>query len=191
MERIRLVPHDVMYAEKISSLISSELVKNALGMDDCQTSVNGVLNFIRGMQLAERENQQLSRVIIKDTSEIVGVTTLKDIEHEKKLCHIGTWIADPFWGLGYNEQAKEQILFIAFNQFNLEYVFAGARVENIRSQKAQAKLPYMTLSVEEEFPEELIKMERQEKTPCVLNVIKRDDFLAWYQKCYYGKVINN
>jgi len=191
MDKIKLVPHDVRYADKISSLISSELVKNALGMDECQTSVNGVLNFIRGMQLAERENQQLSRVIINSAFEIIGVTTLKEIDHEKKLCHIGTWIADPFWGLGYNEQAKEKILLIAFNQFDLDYVFAGARVENIRSQKAQAKLPYMSLSVEEEFPEELIKMERQEKTPCVLNVIKRDDFLKWYQKDYYGKVANS
>ncbi|MGE7624552.1 GNAT family N-acetyltransferase [Viridibacillus sp. NPDC096237] len=191
MDKIRLIPHDVMYAEKISPLISSKLVKSALGMNDYQTSVSGVLNFIRGMQLAERENQQLSRVIINSAFEIVGVTTLKEIDHEKKLCHIGTWIAEPFWGLGYNEQAKEQILLLAFNRFNLDYVFAGARVENIRSQKAQAKLPYMTLSVEEDFPEELKKIERQEKTLCVLNVIKRDDFQAWYHFQYLGKVANS
>ncbi|MBK3494979.1 GNAT family N-acetyltransferase [Viridibacillus sp. YIM B01967] len=191
MDNIKLVPHDVMYADKISSLISSKGVKDALGMDDYQTSINGVLDFIRGTQLAEREGQQYSRVIINSVLEIVGVTTLKEIDHDSKICHIGTWIAEPYWGVGYNEKAKEMILYKAFEYLKLDYVFAGARVENIRSQKAQAKLPYITLSVEEQFPEEHKKIERQEKTPCVLNVIKRADFLAWYHLQHSESSVNN
>ncbi|MGG0658567.1 GNAT family N-acetyltransferase [Rummeliibacillus pycnus] len=180
MVRIHLVPHDVKYAEEMSILTSVPEVRTALGMTDEQCSVAGTRNFIRLMQLEERLGQQLSRMIFDEKNQLIGVISLKGIDEEQKLCHIGTWLARPYWGKGYNQMAKMEMFKIAFERLHLNYVFAGARLENIRSQKAQAKLPYMTLHVERQFYSEWKKLEQQERTPCVLNVVRKVDFLNWY-----------
>ena len=107
--------------------------------------------------------------------------TLKDIDRIHNRCHIGTWIGYPYWGKGYNAMAKTEILHIAFSKFRLKNVFAGAKRENIRSQKAQEKLTYIRIGVEKEFPEEHRKLEAQAEAPCILNVIERQRFMAWYR----------
>lgn len=180
MVSITLVPHDISFAEEMSKMTSTPEVRSALGMTDYQCSVEGTRDFIRLMQLEEKLGQQLSRIIFNENDQLIGVITLKGIEEDQKLCHIGTWLGRPYWGKGYNEIAKMNMLRIAFEKLQLNYVFAGARLENIRSQKAQAKLPYMTLHVEHEFYGEWKKLEQQERTPCTLNVIRKEDFLNWY-----------
>ncbi len=180
MVSIQLVPHDVSYAEEMSRLTSNPEVRNALGFTDQQCSVDGTRDFIRLMQLEEKLGQQFSRMIFNEENHLIGVISLKNIDEKEKLCHIGTWIGRPYWGKGYNQLAKIEMLKIAFEYFQFNYVFAGARLENTRSQKAQAKLPYMTLHVEHQFYHEWKKLEQQERTPCILNVVKKEDFLNWY-----------
>ena len=76
--------------------------------------------------------------------------------------------------------AKEKMLYKAFTELDLEYVFAGAKISNIRSQKAQERIPYITIDVKREFPEEQRKLESQVQEACVLNVIEKNIFLDWY-----------
>ncbi|MEK5393437.1 GNAT family N-acetyltransferase [Margalitia sp. FSL K6-0131] len=114
----------------------------------------------------------------------MGVITLKELDSEKKTSHIGTWIGSPYWGQGYNQLVKAEMLYIAFHHLGLEYVFAEARKVNIRSQKAQIKLPYMSIGVEKEFPKEHRKLENQEGVPCVLNVVRKNHFIDWYENYY-------
>lgn len=177
---IRLVPHDVSYAEEMSKLTSVPDVRNALGMTDVQCSVPGTRDFIRLMQLEEKLGQHFSRVILDESNELIGVISLKNIDEKQKICHIGTWLGRQYWGKGYNEIAKTEILKVAFEGFQLNYVFAGARLENTRSQKAQAKLPYITLNVEQQFQYEWKKLEWLEQAPCLLNMVRKEDFLNWY-----------
>ena len=177
---IHLVPHDIKFAEEMSKMTSIPDVRNALGMTDIQCSVTGTRDFIRLMQLEERLGQQFSRMIFNEKNQLIGVISLKGIDEEQKLCHIGTWIGLPYWGKGYNQLAKMEMLKFAFEKLQLNFVFAGARIENIRSQRAQAKLPYMTLHVEHQFFSEWKKLEQQERTPCMLNVVRKEDFLDWY-----------
>ncbi|MBS4175556.1 GNAT family N-acetyltransferase [Bacillus sp. FJAT-49736] len=180
MKKIVLVPHLEEYAKKMSSLSSMPEVKDALGLSDEQTSVAGTIDFIRYIQEEERLGKQYSRVIMNEEEKLVGVITLKELDFDNKTCHIGTWIGYPYWGKGYNQLAKAEMLNIAFRDLNLDYVFAGARKINLRSQQAQIKLPYMSIGVEEEFPEEHQKLERQEGMPCVLNVVRKEQFVEWY-----------
>jgi phosphoribosylanthranilate isomerase len=56
-------------------------------------------------------------------------------------------------------------LAIAFLELELDAVFAGARVTNIRTQKAQEKLPYISLHEEKEYPEEHAALEERKKVP--------------------------
>ncbi len=49
-------------------------------------------------------------MIVNEENEIIGLTTLKHINNEKKQSHIGSWIGYPYWGKGYNEAAKKRNL---------------------------------------------------------------------------------
>ena len=72
------------------------------------------------------------------------------------------------------------MLNIAFKDLHLEYVFAGATIQNIRSQKAQMKLPYMIIDVGSQFPAELRKIQIQTKCNCILNMVTKDSFFKTY-----------
>lgn len=180
MIKVYLVPHDKGYAKEMSMLSSTPEVKNALGLTDHQTSIKGTNEFIEFILKQEELGKQYSRVILNEKDKLIGVITLKDINEENKTCHIGTWLGKSYWGKGYNELAKSQILFTAFTNLDLEYVFAGAKKSNLRSQKAQEKLPYIRMEVQSEYPDELNKIEAQVNEPCILNVIEKQIFMDWY-----------
>lgn len=178
---LKLVKHDQKYAEEMSRLTSDSRVKNALGLTDKQVSIQGARDYIDFVLHEEKQHKQLSRVMLNKEDQLIGVITLKSISPYRKTAHIGTWIAAPYWGMGYNQLAKEKMLTIAFEELGLEYIFAGATVHNIRSQKAQMKLPYMQIDVGAQFPDELEKIEAETRSRCILNVIKKGCFLTHLQ----------
>lgn len=180
--KVSLVPHNITYAKAMSVLSSAPQVKNALGLTDEQTSLKGTIGFIEFIQEQERLGKQYSRVIFNESENLIGVITLKDIDKDNKTSHIGTWIGHEYWGKGYNLLAKKEILYVAFTKLNLEYVFAGAKLSNIRSVKSQEKLPFMRIDVQEEFPEEHKKLESEVNAPCLLNVVEKERFLKWFSQ---------
>ncbi|MDH4420385.1 MULTISPECIES: GNAT family N-acetyltransferase [Bacillus] len=179
MQQVTLLPLDLQYADVLFKLSSNPHVKNALGIK--VEKLEDTKAFILFTLEEERKNHSLSRVILNEKNEIIGLTTLKHINYEKKKSHIGSWLGHPYWGKGYNEAAKKEILTIAFLDLQLTYVFAGAKTTNIRSLKAQEKLPYMSLYVENKFPEEHTALEKEVKSPCALHVVSRENFLNWLQ----------
>lgn len=182
MIKVSLVPQHRKYAKAMSYLTSVPQVKDVLRMTSNQTSLEGTIDFIEFIKEQEELGKQYSRVILNENEDLIGVITLKDIDNVNKTCHIGTWIGYEYWGKGYNALAKSEILYTAFTEFNLEYVFAGAKLSNIRSIKAQEKLAYIRTDVQTEFPDEHKKLEYQVKAPCILNVIEKDMFLNWYSE---------
>ncbi len=177
MISVALRPHDLRYAERIFTLVTDPAVKEQLSLRD--QSVEDTKEFLRHITAEEQAGKAVSRAIFNEIDELIGITTLMFIDREKRRCHIGSWLGKDYWGKGYNQLAKEAILCIAFLELELDIVFAGARSTNIRSQQAQAKLPYVSLNVEDEFPEEHAALEERQKQPCVLNAFKRDDFLRY------------
>ncbi|MFC5542136.1 MAG: GNAT family N-acetyltransferase [Bacilli bacterium] len=182
MKKVVLVPHNKKFAEAISSLSSEPPVRNALSLTESQTSIEGTLEFIEFVQEQEQLGKQYSRVIFNEDGDLIGIITLKDINMEEKTCNIGTWIGHRYWGKGYNESAKSQILHTAFTELDLEYVFVAVKLSNIRSRKALEKLPYIRTDVQEEFPEEYKKLEPQINAPFMLHVIEKSAFLEWYSE---------
>lgn len=180
MKKVKLVPHHLDFCEDIYRMSSAPPVKEALGLPD--GTVENTKQFVQKVLQLEQEGRSVPRVILNESGNVVGLTDLMFIDHDKKSCHIGTWIGHEYWGQGYNEASKIEILRVAFEELGLEWVFAGARKVNIRSQKAQAKLPFIRLGVEEEYPEEHRALEKKEKQACVLNVFTRTDFLSYRQQ---------
>lgn len=179
MQRVTLLPLDFRYANVIFKLSSDPHVKNALGIK--VETIEDTKAFLLFSIEEERQKKSLSRVIVNEENEIIGLTTLKHINYEKKQSHIGSWLGYPYWGKGYNEAAKKEIFKIAFLDLQLSYVFAGAKTNNIRSLKAQEKLPYISLHVENKFPDEHATLEKEVKSPCSLHVVSRKNFLNWLE----------
>ncbi|EOV9526261.1 GNAT family N-acetyltransferase [Bacillus cytotoxicus] len=177
MKHVTLLPLDLQYAEIIFTLSSDTQVKNALEIK--VEKIEDTKAFLLFAIEEERQKKSLSRMIVNEENEIIGLTTLKHINYEKKQSHIGSWLGYPYWGKGYNEAAKKEIFKIAFLDLQLTYVFAGAKKANIRSLKAQEKLPYISLHVEDRFPDEHSALEKEVKSSCVLHVVSREKFLNW------------
>ncbi|MDQ0417974.1 RimJ/RimL family protein N-acetyltransferase [Croceifilum oryzae] len=174
---VKLVPHRLEYAQTIFTLSTDPPVKEALGLKT--ETVEETMSFVRHMIEEEEKGNSISRVILNGEDEVVGVTTLKNINYEQKRCHIGSWLGYSYWGKGYNQEAKKAILKIAFKDLDLEHVFTGANKANIRSCKALEKLPYLTLNVESQFPEEYETVKHEIKQACVLHMIDKKHFLDW------------
>ncbi|KOY80365.1 GNAT family N-acetyltransferase [Lysinibacillus macroides] len=174
---VTLVKHDLKYAEAIHALSSMPQVRDALGLP--AGKVEDTIHFIKRECIDEEEGKTVPRVILDEEGQVIGVTSLMFIDRHKMSCHIGSWLGYEFWGKGYNLEAKEVILDIAFFELGLLRVFAGARKVNIRSQKAQEKLPFIRLGVENDYPDEHSWLEVKEKQPCVLNVFEREDFVRY------------
>ena len=179
MQRVTLLPLDFRYANAIFKLSSDPHVKNALGIK--VETIEDTKAFLLFAIEEEHQKKSLSRVIVNAENEIIGLTTLKHINYEKKQSHIGSWLGYPYWGKGYNEAAKKEIFKIAFLDLQLSYVFAGAKTNNIRSLKAQEKLPYISLHVENKFPDEHAALEKDVRSPCSLHVVSREKFLNWLE----------
>ena len=186
MQHVTLVPLDLRYANAIFELSSDPHVKNALGIQ--VDRIEDTKAFLLFAIEEERQKKSLSRGIVNEENEIIGLTTLKHINYEKKQSHIGSWLGYPYWGKGYNEAAKKEIFKIAFLDLQLSYVFAGAKINNIRSLKAQEKLPYISLHVEDTFPNEHAALEKEVKSPCILHVVSRENFLNWLDFQIEGKI---
>ena len=92
----------------------------------------GTRDFIEFIQGEERMGKQLSRVIFNEKEEFIGVITLKLINRAAGTAHIGTWIGGDYWGLGYNELAKEEMFKMAFEELKLNRIFAGAKLTNVQ-----------------------------------------------------------
>jgi len=177
MKKVKLVAHEDEFCEEIFRLSSVPAVKDALGLPD--GAIEDTLRFSRRVREEELAGKTLPRVILDEQNRLIGLTDLMFIYHAKKSCHIGTWIGKEYWGQGFNEASKVAILKIAFEELGLERVFAGARVVNLRSQKAQEKLPFIRLHVEAEFPQEHEALENKEGQPCILHVFRKEDFEAY------------
>lgn len=174
---VTLVKLNLKYAEAIHALSSMPQVRDALGLP--VGKVEDTIHFIKRECVDEEAGITVPRVVLDEEGQVIGVTSLMFIDHQKKSCHIGSWLGYEFWGKGYNIEAKIAILDIAFFELGLERVFAGAREVNIRSRKAQEKLPFIRLNVEKVYPQEHAWLETKEKQRCVLNVFEREDFIRY------------
>lgn len=182
MRAVTLKKHDRKYTEIMSSLTADPRVKEALGFNWQQVSLNGTRDYIDFIQGEERVGKQLSRVILNEKEELIGVITIKSIDRIHGVAHVGTWLGADYWGLGYNELAKKEMFTYAFEHLQLNRIFAGAKLTNVRSIAAQKKLPYMTMDVGTLYPEELEKIENETKEKCILNVVEKEDFKRYLER---------
>ncbi|KUP06462.1 alanine acetyltransferase [Bacillus coahuilensis m2-6] len=90
---------------------------------------------------AEEREELISRTILDEWGTPIGTINLFDIEEGAGF--LGTWLGKPYHGKGYNSVAKEAFFNELFFELNIHTIFMRIRKENVRSQKAAEKLPYV------------------------------------------------
>lgn len=90
---------------------------------------------------AEERGELISRTILDEWGAPIGTINLFDIEDNAGF--LGTWLGKPYHGKGYNKLAKDAFFNELFYEIGIETVYMRIKKENIRSQKAAEKLPYV------------------------------------------------
>lgn len=103
--------------------------------------------FLTKQTMEEEERGKIiSRTILDEWNNPIGTINLYDVQDGNGF--LGTWLGQPYFGKGYNKLAKEAFLSELFFEKDIHTVFMRIRKENIRSQKAAEKIPYVTLANE-------------------------------------------
>ncbi len=175
---MRLIKHDLSYIDAIMAGTSRPEIHDILGMDTHMIDREGTTRFVLNM-IDDNDCTQYSRYILDDDDQFIGIITLKDIDRVDRIATMGTWIYPERWGEGYNRRAKDEMLTTAFTQLALEAVLFGVKLRNIRSMKAQEKLPYTTLDVADRYPERALTKQIRLNEPFQLNIVYKEDFLEY------------
>ncbi|WP_197276452.1 GNAT family N-acetyltransferase [Bacillus sp. JCM 19034] len=93
---------------------------------------------------AEERGELISRTIVDEWGSPIGTITLYDIDDHTGF--LGTWLGTPYFGRGYNKQAKDAFFQELFFNYDIQTVFMRIRKHNDRSYNAALKLPYCTLA---------------------------------------------
>ena len=109
--------------------------------------------------------------IVKDDIPIgcVGLLFHPDTNHfwGEDACELGYWIAEEYWGNGYVAEASQRLIEHAFDELNIETIYATYRIENDQSKRVLEKLGFEYLKemqnenyLHEIFREIAVKLEK-------------------------------
>ncbi|WP_077603688.1 GNAT family N-acetyltransferase [Oceanobacillus sojae] len=95
---------------------------------------------------AEDRGELISRTILDEYQQAIGTINLFDIEDNYGF--LATWLGKPYFGKGYNRQAKDAFFHELFTTKGIDGIFMKVQKSNKRSLKAVVKLPYVTVANE-------------------------------------------
>ncbi|TCP24546.1 RimJ/RimL family protein N-acetyltransferase [Scopulibacillus darangshiensis] len=127
---------------------------------------------------AEEANNVISRTIIDEWSQPIGTITLYDIDDGAGF--LGTWLGKPYFGVGYNQKAKEAFFSELFYERDIKTIFMKIRKTNLRSQKAALKIPYVKLA--DDFYPDVYNAVNGNGTSNHLFVVTREHYLQHQQR---------
>ena len=122
---------------------------------------------------AEEQGELISRTILDEWGSPIGTINLFDIQQQTGF--LGTWIGTPYHGKGYNQLAKEAFFNEVFFERQIQTIFMRINQDNIRSQKAAEKIPYVEIA-NEKWPDIYQKINLGVKS-YHLYEIERDNYL--------------
>lgn len=132
-------------------------------------NIEDSLNIIKTV-FSKRETY----AIVKDKIPIgcVGLLFHPDTNHwwGEEASELGYWIGEEYWGNGYATEASERLIEHAFDDLDIEVIYATYRVENSKSKRVLEKLGfeyYREMQNEnylhEIFREIAVKLEKEKK----------------------------
>ncbi|MFZ3577996.1 GNAT family N-acetyltransferase [Virgibacillus sp. DJP39] len=126
---------------------------------------------------AEEQGELISRTILDEFHQPIGTINLFDIQQQHGF--LATWIGQPYFGKGYNKQAKELFFEELFFQHDIRGIFMKIRKTNQRSLKAILKIPYVSLA-NELYPD-VFQAINFENDVYELFIISKDHYMSYQQ----------
>lgn len=126
---------------------------------------------------AEENGELMSRTILDDFQQPIGTINLFDIQQQHGF--LATWIGHPYFGKGYNQEAKESFFEELFFQHDIKGIFMKIRKTNVRSLKAILKIPYVALG--NAFYPDVYQAINRGNEVYELFVISQDHYMSYHQ----------
>jgi RimJ/RimL family protein N-acetyltransferase len=77
---------------------------------------------------------------LRRTGELIGTIVLRDIETEHSQAELSLWVGHAWWGQGYATEAAWAVLRFAFEQLDLNRIYAHHMVRNPASGRVLEKI---------------------------------------------------
>lgn len=141
------------------------------------SSVEEMEKMITELLIEEAEKRVIPRVIVNEFDVVVGLITLWDYCPFRREGFLATLIGQDYWGMGYNQIAKDLFFDEVFNTQSLEHIYLLVRNYNERSIAACRKNPflYQLNFIEEielrEFYQDMIKEDH------IIFCVRKEDYI--------------
>lgn len=107
-------------------------------LEDCE-------NFIRESNI---NVQNIHLAIADSEDQYMGTVSLKNIEIERKRAEFAITIRKCAMGRGFAKNGMQEILLMAFEKLNLDYVYWYVKKDNIRARKFYEKMEFTKMDEE-------------------------------------------
>ena len=113
--------------------------------------VSSTEEILKYVNVLKKTNRAIDFVVIDiSLNRIIGFSAIQRINWETKTGEIGsTFIHSDYWGKGHNQESKQMIMDIGFNELGLEKLKYVCNVLNKRSYFAALKLGFEFIKIEE------------------------------------------
>lgn len=139
-ERVQLIPFENERNQELKDIIFDDAIWKFMGMyiRTEQDFDNYIANTLKDKQAGICYP---FLIVDKLTNKVAGSTRYGNINQASQKCEIGwTWYGNQFQGTGLNHACKFELLSFGFESIGFRRIQFSADLENIRSQKAIAKL---------------------------------------------------
>ncbi|WP_404451453.1 GNAT family N-acetyltransferase [Virgibacillus necropolis] len=126
---------------------------------------------------AEENGELISRTILDEFQQPIGTINLFDMQQQHGF--LATWVGQPYFGKGYNKEAKELFFEEIFFQHDIKGIFMKIQKSNVRSLKAILKIPYVALG--NTFYPDVYQAINQKNDVYELFVISKDHYMSYHQ----------
>ncbi len=116
---------------------------------------DGAIKFIKESKenLQNGHEFQLA-ILLKDTSELVGVMSFLNVNRDHKHAELGYWVGKGFWNQGIATEAAKRIMEIGFHELDMERIYAKCFYNNDASRRVLEKIG---MEYEGRFRSEILK----------------------------------
>ena len=179
-EHVLLIPFEDARNEEFKEIIYDDDIWRYMGM--YIRSEEDVKNYIKSTLASKQANVCYPFLIIdKASNRVAGSTRYGYLNFGSEKCEIGwTWYGKDFQGTGLNKACKFELLKFGFEHIGFRRIQFSTDLENIRSQKAIAKLGAVKEGV---FRNNYIDSEGKSKTDVYFSIIK-EEWEATKQKIF-------
>ena len=147
-ERIQL-ESETLILRPLKEQDSESLYKNVKEYEIAKWTINiphpypedDAINFIKESQ--EHMEKGLAyhfAILLKDTSELVGVMSLIGVNKKHRNAELGYWISKRYWNKGIATEAASKMLEFGFRNLDLQRISARCFQDNDSSSRVMAKI---------------------------------------------------